>query len=154
MAASPLIQFRATEPIGSELKARIEPIDNEQYTAAALSLRAYQDLERYYTLLSASVPMFKFEEVMLLVDALNGTIHEAHSIRLLWAEIADAIKYDKIDEKWAVNGSDLIERLRDLSLGETYALVDAIERIWNSPKPIDMKAIMREYGLVEALKPN
>lgn len=131
----PPIQFRDVE-IERELAARG---DNP-------NLVAKRDLERYYALLRQSLPTFSRSEASLIVDALNGTLIEPHTARLLWAAIDDAL-YDGLAEKWGVDGLALVARLRRLTPFEALAVVDAAERYWRDHEAADA---LERVGLVSA----
>ncbi|MDN5348540.1 MAG: hypothetical protein PWP65_2105 [Clostridia bacterium] len=108
-----------------------------------------RDLERLYTLYRralAQVPL-KVEEACLIVDALNGAKLEADTARLLWAEIEDAINLDHLDEKWQVDGSALVQKLRQLTDTQALALIDAAERFWEAADvgQRDVREAVREY---------
>lgn len=137
------VQFRANKglPATDGLLART-PSESGDLSATAL-----RDLERYYALLARGVPQFSRNEAMLLADVLNGTLSEPHTMGLLWAEVDDAIRYDGIDRKWGVQGADLIDTLRSLSLAECYAIVDVIERAWLQPER-DVAEVLTELGLI------
>lgn len=111
----------------------------------ALGLVAKRDLERYYTLLRDEFATLRLTEAeaSLLCDVCNGTIWEPHTMRLLWAQIADA--EPELFEKWGVDQAPFISRLRQLTPGQTFAIVDAIERFWRAPNEPDR---LRAVGLV------
>lgn len=125
MNRKPPVQLRPDTNLDAELTAR-----SKDELPAARNAIAARDLERYYALLTASAPKFRQSEAMLIADALNGSLNEVHSMRLLWASIQEAIEYDGLDQKWGVDGAALVARLRALSLAEIYAVTDAIERAW------------------------
>ncbi len=72
------------------------------------------------------------EEIGLLCDVCNGSLFEAHTIPLLYAEVKDSLA-DGYAEKWQVDGPALVTKLRALSYIQDAALVDAIERWWSGP---------------------
>jgi hypothetical protein len=121
----PPVQLRPDSALDTELTTR-----SSSEMPSARNFIAARDLERYYALLTASLPKFSQSEAMLIADALNGSLNEVHSMRLLWASIQEAIEYDGLDQKWGVDGAALVARLRALSLAEVYAVTDAIERAW------------------------
>lgn len=91
-----------------------------------------RDLERLYTLYSralATIPL-QLNEAYLIVDALNGTLMDANTAKLLWAEIEDSIKLDHLDKKWQVEGKALVEKIRNLNEIQSLAIIDAAERFW------------------------
>lgn len=135
------IQFRAGE-VEQDLRKRTTlPPEGpagqlpEASEAARLSETARRDLQRYYVLLSTALArlFLSVEEASLICDALNGTWHQAETMSLAWASVSDAIEMGHLDEKWQVDGAALVEKLRRLSTGETFALVDAVERFWTGP---------------------
>ena len=100
----------------------------------SLGAIAGRELERYaFGLTSARREMrglFTPKELCFLADMANGTLWEPFSISLIGEEAADAMP--ELGPKWAV-GSELLSKLRGLTYGQKAALVDAIERFWNSP---------------------
>lgn len=134
------IQFR-NQRVAEAADARSRP--------GKRNLTAARDLERYYSLLAAELAGIELSEAeaSLVCDALNGTLFEPHTIRLLWAEVDDAIRHDGLAEKWGVDGPALVERLRSLTPGQAYALVDAVERFWlDASSPASER--LRTAGLV------
>jgi hypothetical protein len=127
------ILLRSAEPTGAEASATVRRI-----------VARYLDLvERELDQIELSEP-----EALLVCDALNGLwITEAAAVRLLWAEVADAIAHDRLDAKWGVDGEALVAKLRRLTPGQRLALLDAVERFWQQP---DRPAaeVLREVGLV------
>lgn len=111
---------------------------------------ARRDLGRYYALLARELAAVQLTEAeaSLLCDAGNGTLFEPSSIPLLWAEVDDAIRGDGLDRKWGVDGPALVAKLRALTPGQHYAVVDAIERFWQPGHVEDLSAQLRAVGLV------
>lgn len=114
--------------IVTEIEAR-ETRDGERSTIIARSL------DRYFWLLQqarrALAETLNDAEIGLILDALNGTAWmEPLTFQVAWAEIADAVRLDKLDEKWSVDGRTLVRKLKALSPVEAAALVDASERWW------------------------
>lgn len=94
-----------------------------------------RDLERLYTMYRRAireVPL-ALAEAQLIIDALNGSIFDAQSAPMLWANIEDACKLDGIDDKWGVDGPALVEKLHGLSAFHCMALIDGSERFWSLP---------------------
>lgn len=141
------VQFRANKglPATDGLLARTSP------TSGDLSGTTLRDISRYYALLAGSAPTLGSNEAKLVMDALNGSLMTNESIRLVWAEVDDAIRHDGLDRKWGVQGEELVEYLRSLSLAETFALVDCIERAWliqSQPDAPDLEETLQQVGLV------
>lgn len=146
MAASPLIQFRATEKLlASELEQRSE-------VGLSTSDIAKRDLERYYYLLKLTQAKLSFTmgEAMLLCDVMNGTINQPYSVSLIWASVSDALK-EGYAEKWEVDGPALVKKLRALSPFECMAVADAVEQAWNDEtyRVANMEERVRKVGLVK-----
>ncbi len=127
---SPGVHFRAVEPLGEELKARVgRRIDS-------IHAVAQRDLERYYTLLRGELRRVNLSEreALLLCDVAN------------WAEVQDAIQHDGLDRKWQVDGQGLVQKLRALTPGQAAAICDALERFWidhNTPDRIRVVGLIR-----------
>lgn len=139
--ASPQIQFRAIGELANELERRTE-------NGKPASEIARRDLERYYEMLKRSLPKFSFNEAQLMVDVFNGTLIQPFTVQLLWAEVSDAVE-EGYAEKWEVDGTALVQKLRSLSSFECMAVADAIERIWRGDYHItDMDEQIRASGLV------
>lgn len=101
---------------------------------------ATRDIERYYALVERDAAtlrgLFVANELMLLADCCNGwakPLGSAWSIAALATQVGDGIKLDGLDTKWSVNGASLLAKLHILTPGQTFALVDAIERWWLNP---------------------
>lgn len=137
------IVFRAVDELTADLTARTG--------ANSLGLTAQRDLERYYALLAAELRTVSLTaaEALLIADALNGTLWEPHTIRLLWAGVDDAIRLDGLAEKWQVDGAALVAKLRALTPGQTVAVIDAVERAWQA----DSDDLRERLVRVDLLKP-
>lgn len=145
-----VIRFRADDSILKPLAARSG--DN----GSSLHLTARRDLERLYALLDKErrtiAGLFTVPELSLILDSSNGTLWEAHTMNMLWVNVEDSIKLDRLDAKWKIDGESLVERLRSLSPGAIVALVDAVERFWNTDpdaRSLDAEGLM-SVGLVPA----
>lgn len=108
-----------------------------------------RDLERYYTLLQRVIKRVRLsvEEACLIVDALNGILIDANTVQLLWANVADAISLDRLDQKWGIDGQFLIEKLRGLNELQAMALVDAAERFWEKPEGDIRERVAQIFGV-------
>lgn len=91
-----------------------------------------RDLERLYSLYDRALRRvdLTIDEACLIVDALNGTLHDVLSGTRFWFGVQDAIELDGLDEKWNVDGKALIEKLSALDDLTAMAIVDAAERFW------------------------
>ncbi len=94
----------------------------------------HRDLERLYTLYRLALREMKLTlpEAWFIVDMLNGSLMDANTAGLLWAEAEDAIALDGLDKKWQVDGKAFVEKLKALSYVQSLALVDAAERFWQA----------------------
>lgn len=118
-----------------EVDAQIKQRGGDAQRGGNRSMVINRDLERLYVLYDRALKETPLTpaQACLIVDCLNGTMMEARSAGLLWAEIKDGIKYDGLDEKWELDGPALVEHLRSLSVLQGMALIDAAERFWNLP---------------------
>lgn len=93
-----------------------------------------RDLERLYSLYRRCLSQIKLtaNEACLICDVLNGTIMDANSASMLWAEVEDGCNLDGLDEKWEIDGPALVEKLKSYNETQCLALVDAAERFWAS----------------------
>lgn len=135
------ITFRASDLAG-QLDARTDG-------RLSAGLVAKRDLERYYETLRRSLPTFGSQEALAILDTCNGTLWEPHTVRLIWANVEDAIRLEALDQKWNIDGAALVARLRSLSYAEALAVVDAAERYWCSAEE-DADAALAATGLVAA----
>lgn len=88
-------------------------------------------LDRYAEVVRRSTPALSPAEWKLVVDSLNGVLHEPASlITAAAAGIADSIQLDGLAEKWEVDGPAFVKRLRALAYPQLVALVDVAERYW------------------------
>ncbi len=94
----------------------------------------HRDLERLYTLYRLALREVKLTlpEAWFIVDMLNGSMMDANTAGLLWAEAEDAIALDGLDKKWKIDGKAFVEKLKKLSDAQALALVDAAERFWQA----------------------
>src|SRR3990167_9256969 len=126
----PATRWSITLPpdIAEQIESR-SPGDRDRSGAIAHSL------DRYFFLLGQArrrlAEQFSESEISLILDALNGTMWlEPLVFQVAWGEVSDAIRLSGLAGKWDVDDRALVKRLRQLSLTETAALVDASERWW------------------------
>lgn len=125
---NPRIAFRVQPELMDQAEARAGT-----GIVGSASEAARRDLERYYLLLERELALVALSEAEwnLLRDASNGVIWEPWSAAtMLWANTEDAIRLDGLDEKWSVDGEALVRKLRNLSAGAVWAVIDAVERWW------------------------
>jgi len=103
----------------------------ERTEEGSLGLTALRDLERYYALLPAALEevasIFTLAEKIALCDVANGVLWETAGVPLVWTEVADADRGQV--EQWGVNREVLVDKVKSLTIAQTYALVDALERL-------------------------
>lgn len=113
-----------------------------------------RDLDRLYTLYKHAlrdIPL-SVGEACLLCDVLNGTMMDANSAVLLWAEVSDGVRLNGLDRKWDVDGKAFVARLRALDHIHALALIDAAERFWSGDLSEDArKAVGRYFHIVDIL---
>lgn len=128
------ISITISEAALKEIEARSE--SSSDITIAGRSTIISRDLERYYESLKYERQMLRDKlstaEVSLILDTLNGLLmSDPFTIRLLWANVHDAIGMDSLDKKWEVDGPALVRKLKGLDYISLCALTDACERWWN-----------------------
>lgn len=87
-------------------------------------------LHRYRTLLRDAAPELTRGEWCAICDALNGTLLDATGVDLLWAEVAEAERWDRLGEKWEIDVQALVARLRELPTAGKYAVREVVESFW------------------------
>lgn len=100
-------------------------------TTSECLARYFEALRRARAILK---PQFSGPELAFLCDILNGSLMQAYSVPLLYAEAADALP-EGYAEKCQVDGAALVTKIRALSYVECAALVDAVERWWGTDDP-------------------
>lgn len=137
------VQFQADSPLDRELEARVGDGGDPGATAR-------RDLQRYYALLEHTRLTLNFteNEYLLMMEALNGSIFDENVAGLIWAEVEDGIRMDHLDEKYGVDGQELIRRLRGLTLSQNMTFADAAERFWDRSTEEDQRKRLRLVGLI------
>lgn len=120
--AAPMVALRASGALESELSSRGDSMN-------AVALR---DLRRYYTSIEDTLCEFHLseDEWRFLRDILNGTLLDERTAQYLWSEVEDADP--ETAEKWHVNQSDLVGRIRYAPAFTRLAIVDSVERWWRA----------------------
>jgi hypothetical protein len=141
----PFVQFRVAGEVGDHLRRRA--------SGRPLGGIARRDLERYYALLAQSLRRIALsqDEASLIAVACNGVLWTPQTVDLIWAEVDEAIRADRLDQQWGVDGPALVDLLRALGPAERLALVDAVEHLWTlvgqgDPRPLP--ELLRAVGLV------
>ncbi|MFW6125511.1 MAG: hypothetical protein ACOC58_00235 [Chloroflexota bacterium] len=91
-------------------------------------------LENYAAFLDRNAAEFSEAEEMLLRDVLNSTILDVHTAHLLWANVEDGIRLECLAEKWQVDGTSLVSRLRDLSPWAAWQVYQRVKCWWREQK--------------------
>jgi len=125
------VGFRATPDLLSFLDARRRPRE-------ALGSVARECLERYIALLVHGREELRHlglteEEVLRILEALNGVFHTPQTAHLVWGDVADRLG----DEH------PLTQKVRSLSPAGRFALVDLAERFWRGTHEV-LREIIRE----------
>ena len=121
----------------------------DEETSATREAIMQRDLERYYEILSFSLPKFSVGEADLLVDVFNGAYIDFTLCQCAWEEVEEGIELYGLDEKWEVNGEAFVAHIRSFSHAEWMAVLDATERYWRVPhEGRTHEDIMVEVGLV------
>ncbi len=111
-----------------ELEARAEP-DGRGYNLSAV---VNESLSRYFALLKEARETARCvlapAQVALCADRLNGTLVEAWSLPFALLDCVDT----QAAEKWNVDKKQTQDVLESLSLAQTAAVVDAVERFWTA----------------------
>lgn len=146
MADYPLVSFRIDEQLQKQLQNRTREGELSHLTAK-------ESIERYFALLDRErrvlAGMFTVAELSLMIDSCNGTMFEPHTMHGLSLEITDAVE-DGAAEKWDIDGDSLVQRVKSLSPGATWALIDGIERWWSKGDSTLDAAGFMSIGLVPA----
>jgi hypothetical protein len=116
------------------------PLDTQQHSTIIS-----RDLDRYYFLLDRA--RIRLRE--LFDTAETGAICEAcrqyqpqqgawepWNIPLLHTQVLEAIELHDLDQRWTVDGRELVTKLRSLDHLALFALVDAVERFWTQPTSV------------------
>lgn len=124
MARTP-VSFRNTE-VEQALEARAR--------GRSLGLTAQDQLERYFHVLAAELSSLEFSqaELWMMADVSNGTFWQPFSMALIALEVEDSLE-DGTAKKHGVDGSAFVSRLKSLTVTQSFAVVDALERWWNLP---------------------
>ncbi|QOY34721.1 hypothetical protein AWH56_018610 [Anaerobacillus isosaccharinicus] len=91
-------------------------------------------LSRYLTLLrqyrNDLFNIFKNNELMAIVDALNATLFSATNLDELPKSIISGVEYDGLNLKWKVDSETFVRKLKDLSVAHCHALLDFSDYFW------------------------
>jgi len=119
----------------------------EEFTKGGFKNILKQEKEVIDTLkketLSEIKQMFTSKEASLMIDALNGFIYtpEANSRDVLISEVMDAMKYQRLDEKWGIDKDKLLSKLASLSSFQAFVILQTIAEFWEE----DRTELLDEY---------
>ena len=134
--------------LGTWVAERVEQRVTERFGPEEMVV--LRDLGRYYEMLSFSLPKFAVNEACLIIEAYSGCIIPQWGFLTLGDDIQEAIEYERLDEKWEVDGRELVERLMGLPAASAMAVLDAIERYREVPKAgRTYEEVLGEVGLVK-----
>lgn len=111
--------------------------------------------ERYLAAMCAACPALALAEWGVVCDALEDLSNmetqgssglHLRTIRLLWAEVADADAARGLARKWEVNTDLLISALRGMNLAEKIAVVEVAEMFWNQKNGGNTAEALRRAG--------
>ena len=115
--------MRFTIYAGPTLSAALEGHENR-------SGRINEIAARYLETVARHTPEMSEGDWCVLCDVLNGTILDEQMVRMLWAEIEDAHRHDRIGEKWGTDALALSVELKALPFVELVAIAEVVERFW------------------------
>jgi hypothetical protein len=129
--ATNFVGLRASPELLAFLDARRRP-------GEARGAAARECLERYAALLAHGLREIQElglteDEVMKVMEALNGVLYTPQTAHLVWADLAD-----RLGEQ-----HPLTQKVRSLSPAGRFALVDVAERFWQGDREV-LKEIIRE----------
>lgn len=77
-------------------------------------------------------PLFTESEWSYLRDAFNGTVTrpDFHPVTMLKAQVEDADGYNGLGEKWEVDVSALLEKVKTLTSFQGYTVLKSIQEWW------------------------
>lgn len=136
-----------------------ELLDNELFAEAVdelAGLKRELDLARYRELLRLALQEVSLTrgEACLCCDANNGIgsmdlLGGGEQTEWRWwpANVEDAIRLNRGDQKWGVDGPALVAKIRSMTPVQLCAVADAMERFWRQPER-DTDEMLREVGLL------
>lgn len=135
--------------VDDDMKAALE---RRARDGESFSLVARTAVERYLTALELDLRslrgVFTEAELCLMADAVNGVLYEAHTIPQLAGDVDDHIQLNQADTRFKVDGAALLEKLHRLTAGQTFALVDSLERFWRTPEAGADREGFAQVGLI------
>jgi hypothetical protein len=100
--------------------------------------RVTDDLETYWSVLRIGLERVRqvltSDEAKVILEVQNGAAVLGHPA--IWIKgglalnVQDGIELNKLDEKWDVDGEDLLRKIQRLGSGEIAALLDWCRTMW------------------------
>jgi len=134
----PAVRFRLGETLLVAIDARATAPE-----PGPRAVTAKRDLGRYYEILRAALATVALTrgEAGLLVDVCNGWATSVEQPDILAGGLAlqvdDGMRLEALDEKWHVERAELLAKIDGWTTAQTIAVVDAVERFWQEPNPLD-----------------
>lgn len=128
----------------------------EQHLADAehgLSSRIQAIIRRYDMIVRNCRPLFTRVEWCAICDANNGVDdlllgeHPSSARQMIWANVADAAQQNDLASKWDIDADQLVARLRNLSVAESFAVYEAVRTFWQHAEK-DIDAALQAAGMI------
>lgn len=146
----PQVKFRTGKDLEVQLASRSDEQTDREYSRVAK-----RDLDRYYSLLANAIPRFSEEEVLILVNVLNGAKYEPQMAHRLYVDVLEYLEESNEDYHSQAVSDDvrtLVLRVKAMSTIECMAIIDAAERFWQGTyhkEPEEVKRKLKEVGLIK-----
>ena len=88
---------------------------------------------------------FSNNELLLLLDATNASVYDPDLVKIpatayILATAKDAMRIDKLDTKWGVDATLLMDKLRELTELKAFELLVRLDCAWRNHKGITSDA--------------
>jgi hypothetical protein len=90
-----------------------------------------------------------FAEAAFLCEALRALWLSPKFTKRMWAEMIEVSRAEGLDQKWAMSGDSLSERLSKMNHEEAYAVVRAAIKFWQRRNEPTAR-LLRDLGLLTA----
>ena len=88
-----------------------------------------------------------YRECVLILGALNGfSFPQSNYLDVLYLEIKNSIKVNKIDEDYRVDKDTLLEKISNLTQHQAYTVLCIVEEFFNSGNKIVKSEIMELFN--------
>jgi hypothetical protein len=110
----------------------------------SLSGRINTIVSLYDEIIRRESPEFTLGEWCAVCDANNGVLFDDSSSRtLMWANVADS---PGIGEKWEIDATKLVGKMRALSFVQSIAMAEICQRFWSDDSRRDNEKWLIECG--------